>query len=816
MFAHLGNDVRYAARRLSTSPGFTVAAIATIALGVGINTGIFSVINGVLFRDIPAPDSRELVSIAQTIEGVPDREGNVFMGLLSTAEYQAYRDRSETLAAVMGHSEPIGTMLGGAEAPRQIGGLLVTCAYFDVLEQQPAMGRGLTEQDCRTGADPVVVLGHEFWMTTYAADPTIIGRTVELSRQLFTVVGIAPERIYSGMFRAQFFAPVSAQPLLLPDENTYENDQASWLFLIGRRNSGIDEVRAELGVIAAQIDQEQAGRSTTLTVERAKPLTIPPFVRGAAMAAGAVVMTAFGLILLIACANVANLLLARGAMRSREFAVRLALGASRARVMRELLIESMLLSVAGGVLGSVLAFWSFQALVAVALPTIMPVGLPSLALDASPDIRVLWVTLALTFGTGLLFGLAPALHASKPDLHSVMKQDSAGAGSGRRGRLQATLVGAQVALCMVLMIGAGLLLRGLYAAHTVDPGFDYRDVTVLSYDYVEDTGHDDDDAFWLRLMEEIGALRGTEAVAYTMREPLGDDFVQIAVRLPGQGENEARFAELNSVTPGYFSAIGLPLLLGRSFTDADLTEDGRRTAIVSESTARNLWPGADPIGQTLLWDGARDDEVSLTIVGVVKDAQVRTLGQIDPYYVYLPDRVGEKLLVKSRADFAATAAGIRGVVRALDPSLPVPVYPLEANVDRWQGISGLVTTLAASLGALALVLAAVGIFGVVAYFVSRRYREIGIRMALGARPRDVVGLILRRTMRPVVVGAVFGVAAAIAISGILSSVLFGVSPVDVIGLGGTTLFVLAVAVAAGALPARRATRVDLIATLHYE
>ena len=816
MLQHLWNDLRYAARRLGKSPGFTAAAVATIALGVGVNTGIFSVVNGVLFRDIPAPDAHELVSIRQTIEGVPDREGNAFFGLFSTAEYEAYRDRSQTLSAVMGHSDPVGAMLGGAEAPRQIPGLLVTCAYFDVLEQRPGIGRGLTEQDCRTDADPVVVLSHEFWTTTYAADPAIVGRTIELSRQLFTVVGIAPERIYSGMFRAQFFAPVSAQRLLLPDEDTYENDQASWLFLIGRRNAGIDEVRAELGVIAAQIDQEQAGRTTTLTIERAKPLTLPPFVRGAATAAGAVVMTAFGLILLIACANVANLLLARGAMRSREFAVRLALGASRARVIRELLIESTLLSVAGGVLGSVVAFWSFQTLVAIALPTIVPVGLPSLGLDVSPDIRVLWVTLALTFGTGLLFGLAPALHASKPDLHSVMKQDSAGAGSGRRGRLQATLVGAQVALCMVLMVGAGLLLRGWYAAHSVDPGFDFRDVTVLSYDYIEDTGHDGDAAFWQRLMDEIGALPGAEAVAYTMREPLGDDLVQIGVRLPGQGENEARFAQLNSVTPGFFSVIGLPLLLGRSFTDADLTEDGRRTAIVSESTARNLWPGADPIGQTLLWGGGRNEEVALQIVGVVKDAQVRALGQIDPYYVYLPAPLGEKLLVKSRADFAATAAGIRGVVRALDPGLAVPVYPLEANVDRWQGISGIVTTLAAALGALALVLAAVGIFGVVAYFVSRRYREIGIRMALGARPRDVVGLVLRRTMLPVVVGAVIGVAAAFAISGILSSVLYGVSRVDALGIGSAVAFVLGVGLVAGLLPARRATRVDPTVSLHYE
>jgi predicted permease len=615
----------------------------------------------------------------------------------------------------------------------------------------------------------------------------------------------------------EFFAPIWVQRLLLPEDNSFENELAAWLHLVGRRADGanIDEVRAELAVIAAQIDQAQPGRETTLTVARAKAIALPPFVVGTLFGASAVIMTAFGLILLIACANVANLLLARGAARSREFAVRLALGASRPRVIRELLIESTLLSVAGGVLGSLLAFWLFQTLFAVAVPTVVPVGLPALVFDASPDLRVLAVTLALTLGTGVLFGLAPALHASKPDLHSVMKQDSPGSGSHRGGKLQATLVAAQVALCMVLMIGAGLLLRGLSAAYSVDPGFDYRDVTVLSYDYIEDTGHDDDSAFWQRLMTEVGALPGVEGVAYTIREPLGDDVVGSGIRLPGQGENEQRFAQLNSVSPDYFSVIGLPLLLGRAFTDADAIPDSG-VAIVSESTARNLWPGADPIGQTFLQGGARGQTVELRVVGVVKDAQVRSLGQIDPYYVYLPGGGNEKLLVKSRADFATTAAAIRGVVRALDPGLPVPVYPLEANVDRWQGIAGIVTSLAASLAVLALVLSAVGIFGVVAHFVGRRTREIGIRIALGAKARDVVGLILRRTMRPVAIGAVIGAAAAVAISGILSNVLFGVSPVDAVGIGLAVAFVLGVGLVAGLLPARRAARVDPITTLHYE
>jgi putative ABC transport system permease protein len=814
MLNNIWSDLRYAIRSLGRTPGFAVAAIVTIALGVGVNTGIFSVINAVLFRDLPAPDAHELVSINQTIEGVPDRVGAVGLGLFSTAEYETYRDRSQTLSGITGHSDPTGAILGG-EAQQQTQGLLVTCDYFDVLEQASAIGRALSEQDCSTGADPVVVLGYEVWTATFAADPAIVGRTVELNRQLFTVVGVAREGTYGGMFRAAFFAPVSAEPLLLPNEGRYENDRLSWLFLVGRRNGvGTDEVRAELRVIAAQIDLEQPGRVTTLTVGRAKPLTIPPFVRDAALGAAAVIMTAFGLVLLIACANVANLLLARGTTKSREFAVRLSLGASRAHVIRQLLMESLLLSIVGGALGSMLALWSFQALLAFAMPAILPVGLPLLAIDASFDIRVLTVTLALTLGTGVLFGLAPALHASKTDLHSVMKQDSAGGGSRSSGRLQAMLVGAQVALCMALMIGAGLLLRGLHSAQTLDPGFASSDVTVLSYDYVEDTGHAEDPAFWQRLMAEIRALPGVEAAAYAMREPLGDDFARTAVRLPTQGENELRIAELNFVNPGYFSVIDLPIVLGRTFTDTELANDAR-VAIVSEATARNLWGGADPIGQTLMWR-TRDQEIELRIVGVVGDAQLSSLGQIDPYYVYRPVRSSDKLLVKSSMDFASTAAAIRTVVRELDPGLPAPVYPLDANLDRWRSISGLVTTLAASLGGLALVLAAVGIYGVVSYFVGRRFREIGIRMALGAGAPSVYRLILRRTMRPVAVGAAIGVALAVAVSGILSGVLFGVSPVDPLGLSGATLFVLGVALVSGAWAARRATRVDPMVTLRYD
>jgi predicted permease len=593
------------------------------------------------------------------------------------------------------------------------------------------------------------------------------------------------------------------------------------LSLLGRRNDGvsIDQVRAELAVISTQFNRAEPERATTLTVDRAKPETLPPFVRGAALGGAAVIMLGFAMLLCIACANIGNLLLARTTQRRREFALRMSLGARRIRLVRQLLFESLAVSIIGGVLGSLAAIWAFQHLLELAIPTIVPVGLPPLAIDASPDFRVLTLMSALALGTGIVFGLAPAMRASRADLHSVIKSDSAGTGeSPGRNRLQAVLLGAQAAMCMLLIIGAGLLIRGLNAAQAIDPGFDPAGVTVLSYDYTENTGHEDDPAFWQLLRTELASLPGVEAVAYASREPLGDDSGLSPIRRPGTDEFQSRSAVFNSVGPEYFSTVGLSLTGGRAFTDADLSSDDR-VAIISESTARNLWGSQNPLGQTLLWGPfpfAGAEEIEFRIIGVVADAQLSALGQIDPYYVYVPSSIEEKLLIRSRLDAAPTAAAIREVVRRLDPSLPAPIYPLTANLERWRGISGIVALLASGLGAVALALAGVGIYGVVAFFVGRRLREMGVRLALGAGAGGIYRLILSRTMLPVAVGATIGIAVAVAFSGILSSLLFGIRPLDPIGIGGAMLFVLAIALASGGWAARRATASDPIATLRHD
>ncbi len=413
-----------------------------------------------------------------------------------------------------------------------------------------------------------------------------------------------------------------------------------------------------------------------------------------------------------------------------------------------------------------------------------------------------------------------------------MKQDCAGAGSSRRGgRLRGTLVGVQVALCMVLMIAAGLVLRGLYATYTIDPGFEYRNVVYVSLESVFDGySPEQSEVRRRRLMVDLEALPDVEAVASADQEPLGDDMAPALIRLPGESERQSRVGEVITVSQDYFSVLELPIVRGRAFTEDEVRNqtpspggapDGAmarkpRPAILSATTARNLWPGGDPIGRTLLWEIPALQVVdTLHVVGVAADAQVTALGRIDAYYVYVPGE-GSAVLVKGRADVATTVSGIRAAVRAVDPTLLVTVLPLEATLGWSRAISGTVASLFGGLGVLALVLAAVGIYGVVSFAVARRYREIGVRLALGATANGVLGLVLRQTMRPVVAGAMIGVTAASAMSRILSSVLFGVSPADPVGLGGAALLVLGVALAAGVMAARPATRADPTATLRSE
>ncbi|MEO8428448.1 MAG: ADOP family duplicated permease, partial [Verrucomicrobiota bacterium] len=615
-----------------------------------------------------------------------------------------------------------------------------------------------------------------------------------------------------------FWVPLTMQKALVRDADILGDEFCGWLLLMGRLKDDIliGQVRSDLAVIAARIDQIQHGRSTTLKIRKAVLAGVPEM-QTMVLGVGTVILSAAGLVLVIACANIANLLLARAARRRKEIAVRVALGASRWRLVRQLLAENLLLALLGGALGSFFAFWSSAAVMGF-IQSNLPHGVPPFALDVSPDIRVLAYSLLVTLMTGLAFGLVPALRASRTDLNLAMKGADSRSNPRHGGLLRSGLVATQVAVCMILLLAAGLLMRGLYRAQTIDPGFEMKNIAVASFD-LPAAGYSSQraEAFQRQLTEKVAALPGVDVTAQVGSAPLSNSHFGDLFSIPGQeGSNPA---EYNHVSPGYFPLLGIPIVRGRNFTDAENRVSAQVT-IVTESTARRLWPGKDPVGKTIRKGALRSDAVDLEVVGVARDSQVSHLAQSDGLYLYLPagtrEQPGLQLLVHSAGGYAAIASSIRAAVRALDPELIVNVTRLEDNFEYFRFPGRVVATLSGVLGALALLLASMGVYGMVAYVVSQRVREIGIRMALGAEDHDVTALIVRQALRPVATGAVIGIAGCAAISTILSSVLYGISPRDPVSFLLVPGFLLAIATLASYLPARRAAKVDPIAALRYE
>jgi macrolide transport system ATP-binding/permease protein len=810
----LWRDLRYGARGLSKNPGFTLAAVLAIALGIGVNTGIFSVLNGAALRLLPIPSANQVVSVDQLFHGALKRNVHNGASLFSYSEYLDYREHNHVFSGLLAYEPFLQATLGGAD-PVSIIGAITSCNYFEVLEERPALGRAFVDGDCGSpGASALVILSDDLWRNRFAADPAIVGKSISLNRTKLTVIGVAaPGFRGTEPVPSAFWAPVTMQKALDPEGDRLSDNNMSWLALLGRVKGGVsmEEVRADLGVISGRLDQARPGCTTTLAIHAATFLGRPEE-RGFVFAIGAVILTAVGLVLLIACANVANLLLSRASARQKEIAIRMSIGASRWQLIRQMLTESILLALLGGAAGSLLAFWSFAVISDFVLAH-LPHGFPQLALNMSPDYRVLGYSLGLTLLTGIVFGLAPALHATRPDLSTAIKEDSAGlAGSG--GFLRSTLVGLQVAVCMILLIAAGLLMRGLYAAQTIDPGFDMKEIVQASYD-LPTQGYKEEHAaaFQRQLVERVAALPGVDGVAQAWVTPLSDNHVAMGFQIPGQTESQS--FELNAVSANFFSLLGMPMVKGRSFTEAE-TRSTARVMVVTESTARRIWPGQDAIGKTLRKEG----EEEFQIVGIVKDAQNSHLGDSNGIYLYLPagpkEQVRLQLLVHSKGSYEATANGIRRAARELDANLIVDVTKLQENLEIWRTPSRIVAALSGALGTLALLLASIGVYGVVSYGVSRRIREIGIRMTLGADGGDVMRLLLRQAMRPVFIGAAFGVVGCAAVSQILSKVLYGIGSHDPVAFIGVPVFLLGIAMLASYIPARRATKVDPVVALRYE
>ena len=664
----------------------------------------------------------------------------------------------------------------------------------------------------------MVVLSDDLWRSQFGAESLIVGQSISLNRTKFVVIGVAAPG-FRGLdpWPIEFWAPVTMQKALEPDSDLLLADTTGWLALQGRMRPGVslEEVRADLGVIAGRIDQLHPGRTTTLAIHRATFLGRPQE-RSVVFGIGAVVLAAVGLVLLIACANVASLLLARASARQKEIAIRLAIGGSRWRIVRQLLTESLLIAFLGGSLGSLLAVWSLEGIAPFVLAHLPTPGVLRLSWNFSPDLRVWGYSLALTVLTGIVFGLAPALYATRQDLSTAIKGDGGGlmGKAARGGILRSTLVGVQVAVCMILLIAAGLLMRGLYTAQTVDPGFEMKGITQARFD-LPSQGYNMERAreFQRELMARVAALPGVDQVEQARVMPLGHQF--LGTGMTPAGETESRQFEFNVVSPGFFAMLGMPMVRGRVFTEVE-TRSGAPVLVVTESTARRLWPGQDALGKTLRgWE-----KKVYQVVGVVRDSQASHLGQSDGLFFYLPagpeEQEGLQLLVHSKSGDTATINGIREAARALDANLLVDVSKLADNLEVWRAPSRIVAALSGVLGALALLLAAVGVHGVVSYGVSQRIREIGIRMTLGADGRDVMSLVLRQALRPVVIGALIGVIACAAVSRVLSDVLYGIGSHDPIAFIGVPLFLLGIAFLASYVPARRAVRVDPVVALRYE
>jgi putative ABC transport system permease protein len=693
-----------------------------------------------------------------------------------------------------------------------------------VLEIRPQRGRFFADSDCASaGGNAVVILSDSAWHGFFDSDPSIVGKNITLNRTSFQVIGVAPPGFEGAVAVASaFWAPLTMVKSFRPASDYLGDDYLSWLALIGRLKSGVStrQAAANLNVVASGLNSLQPGRITTVSLSQATLLSMPSFRTPMLIIAG-IILTAVGLVLLLACANIANLLLARAAGRRKEIAVRLTVGASRGRLIRQLLTESLLLAFIGGVAGALASYWSVAALFRFTMAH-LPTG-PELdfALRLSSDWRTWSYAFALSIATACFFGLAPALRASRVDLTLSMKEDGAHSRMGTLsiGRMRNLLVGVQVAVCMLLLLASGLLLHGLYRAQTVNPGFRMNNIEGAGFS-LSGAGYTQQRAaaFQQTLQQRLAVLPGVDAVVSATCIPLGNSHDLTGFSLPDKSKESE--VEYNHVSANFFDVLGIAILQGRSFTPAEVTS-GAHVVVLSQSTARRFFAGQNPIGQMLHGGGEPNSGTAeWQVIGVAADAQVANLGNSRKLYLYEPagpaQQADANVMVQTATANPVIGKQINDIFRALDPDLSITVGPLSETLEFWREPARVVSVFSLILGTLALLLASLGIYGMVSYGVSRRVREIGIRMALGADNRDVMWLVIRQAMTPVLTGALIGIVLCAAASSIFSAILFGVSPLDPGSFIGMPLFLITVALLASYIPARRAMRVDPMVALRSE
>ncbi len=799
--SQLIQDLRHAARTLRKNPGFAAVAVLTLALGIGANTAIFSLVDGVLLDPLPYPEPDRIVMVFETRpEPTP--------GNFSYANFEDLRQRARSFQALAAWGAGSATLTGAGEAAR-VDGARVTPAFFRVFGVEPALGRTILAEETEPAAEPVVVLSDGLWRDRFGGDPDVIGRTVTLDARTHTVIGVMPPG-YRAPYEARLWRPfvASADPVR---RRAFHNIRA-----VARLQAGVDATAAEaevdgiMGALALAHPEANAGAGARIqalrdvVVDDARPALL-------------LLLGAVGFLLLIACANVANLLLARGTSRRQEMGVRVALGAGRGRLVRQLLAESVMLAVLAGAVGALLAVWGTQALVALGddmIPRADGVGV---------DGRVLGFAAVLSLGTGVLFGLLPALRASRTSVMHVLRAGRRESGAAGSRRLRGMLVVGELALAVMLVCGAGLLLRSFAELRQVDPGFTAERMIGFELSLPE-SGYGEPErvvGFYTELIDRLEALPGLRSAATALTPPLAGGGWTTTMRIEGRPTTESELPSVafNVVSPGYFATIGTSVLRGREFAPRD-DADAPGVVLINRSAARRFWSGEDPIGRRIN-AGPSPDAPYATIVGVVEDVREGPLEREAGPTLYFPHWSeafrSVAVVARTEVDPAAVLPRVREAVAALDPDVPVQgLATIQEHLSSVVAEPRFNAAMLASLALLALGLACVGVYAVMAYAVGRRTREIGVRIAVGADRGDVIRLVLGEGLRLTLIGLAIGLAGALAVTRLLSGLLYQVSTVDPLTFVAVAAVVTLTSLAATWLPARHATRVDPVVALRAE
>ena len=791
-------DLRYAVRMMAKRPGFTVIAALTLALGIGANTAIFSAVNAVLLKPLPFPESEQLVHLSETFK--PDGFGSV-----SVPNYEDWKNQNTVLAGMSAYSFTSFNLEGG-ETPQRIPGIRVSANYFDVLGVKPALGRAFLPGEDVAGQQQVVVIGDDLWRRNFAADPNIVNQTIAVNGQKYTVVGVMPRELSSLYRTVQMWSP-----LVFPEPDRTNRGDHKYL-VIGRLKSGVTltQAREQMNSIAQRLEEQyKNGRGIRLT--QIEELWVAG-VRSPLI----MMMVAVGFVLLIACTNVANLLLARATVRRREISIRIALGAGRGRLIQQFLTEGLLLSVIGGTMGVALAWWLMNVLGKLAFPF-----LPR-SQEIRIDSRVLLFTLGVSILTSVVFGLIPSLQAGKTDVQDTLKEGGNTTSSGVVGGwLRPILVVVEVAAAVVLLIGAGLMIRSVMRIREVQPGLQPQNLLTAKISLPREKYKDTESAnrFYDQVLERLNSLPGVESAAVISHLPIEEMGTNANVTVEGKTypPNESPLVEFRAISENYFQTANIPLLRGRLFSKEDANQP---VIVINEAMAKLIWPNEDAIGKRI-GDGAQ-----LTVIGIV--GNVKNYGLLRPPApeLYAPYplktfwadmRWNMRLMVRSTIDDSNIAAAVRREVQAVDPAQPIyAVQTMNLVIENTVRDKSLNTTLLSVFASVSLLLAVIGVYGVMSYTVAQHTREIGIRMALGAQPGSILKLIVGRGLVLVSVGAVIGVLASFGLTRFIENMLFGVTPTDPLTFVMIVALLGLVALLACLIPAQRAMRVDPIVVLRHQ